>query len=324
LTAAGLAIMIFVSAYEIGHSALLPSARPLQANIWMLAVLLVTMAIPLIFSLFEMRVALAANSPALLADAREYRVHVFTTGMAFAALLSQWLGFPLDHFAALLIVVVVAKTGWELLRDAMRVLLDASLDHETLMRIRQVIEAVPAVVGINWVTGHNAGRFRFVEAGVTLRVTEVARAAAVLRRIEEEVRAAVPHVERVLLRVESPERVLLRCAVPLADQAVTISEHFGEAPYFALATIRRDNGTVEDQRIIKNPHRLVEKAKGICVANWLVSLNIDLLLLREDVRGKGPEYVLRDAGVVMHLTDKLSLTEALSSIPHRSSLHLGQ
>jgi len=41
-----------------------------------------------------------------------------------------------------------------------------------------------------------------------------------------------------------------------------------------------------------------------------------VVLLQEDVRGKGPEYVLRDAGVMMRLTDKPTLAEALSSLPH--------
>ncbi|MBU4261260.1 MAG: cation diffusion facilitator family transporter [Proteobacteria bacterium] len=315
LTASGLAVMIFVSAYEIVREALLAPSAPIRAQPWMLGLLLITTAIPLFFSHFEMRSAREANSPALLADAREYRIHVFTTGLAFVALFSQWLRFPVDRIAALLIVVVVVKTGWDVLRDAMRVLLDASLDAETLQHIRQVIDAVPAVSELRWVTGRNAGRFRFVEAGVTLRVAQLGKAEEVLGRIEAAVRAAVPHVERVLLHVESPAVTHLCYAVPLADRLGAVSVHFGESPYFALVTIRRADGGVEEQRIISNPHRTEEKAKGIRVAEWLVSLKIDVVLLQEDVRGKGPEYVLRDAGVIMRLTDKPTLDEALSSLP---------
>jgi divalent metal cation (Fe/Co/Zn/Cd) transporter len=68
--------------------------------------------------------------------------------------------------------VAVFKTGWDLLRDAMRVLLDASLERETLDAIRRLLEADPAVTGSKWITGRNAGRFRFVEAGVSLRVAD--------------------------------------------------------------------------------------------------------------------------------------------------------
>ncbi len=312
LTAAGLAGMIFVSAYEIVREAVLAPPTPVRTDFWMLALLLATTALPLIFSHFEMRAARAANSPALLADAREYRLHVFTTGLALLALVSNWLHLPLDRVAALLIVLLVVKTGWDLLRDAMRVLLDASLEAETLQRIRHVIESTPAVSELRWLTGRNAGRFRFVEAGVSLRVGGLEKAAEVLRRIEDSVRAEVPHVERVLLHVESPAAPHILYAVPLADQEGSVSAHFGEAPYFALAKVRRDDGRVEELRLINNPYRDEEKAKGIRVAEWLVTQKIDSLVLQEDVSGKGPEYVLRDAGIVLRLTDKPTLSQALS------------
>jgi divalent metal cation (Fe/Co/Zn/Cd) transporter len=47
-----------------------------------------------------------------------------------------------------MIVVAVVKTGWDLLRDAMRVLLDASLDAGTLAAIRKTIHADPAMTEI--------------------------------------------------------------------------------------------------------------------------------------------------------------------------------
>lgn len=184
LAAVSLAVMVFVSAWEIAREALLAPPSTVQADNWMLALLLVTTIIPLVFSHYELRAARAANSPALIADAKEYRMHVFTTGLAILALLSQALHFPLDRIAALLIVVAVVKTGWDLLRDAMRVLLDASLDPASLATIRSTIDADPAVAEVKWLTGRNAGRFRFVEVGVALRVTELNKTEAVVHRID--------------------------------------------------------------------------------------------------------------------------------------------
>jgi len=142
----------------------------------------------------------------------------------------------------LAIVVAVVKTGWDLLRDAMRVLLDASLDAETLERVRNATNAEAAVAEVKWVTGRNAGRFRFVEAGVALRVADLEKAEAVMRRIETNVRAAVPYVERVLIRVEAPASPNIRYAVPLADRDGKVSRHFGEAPFFAFVAARRSDG----------------------------------------------------------------------------------
>jgi len=314
VVAVGLAVMIFFTAYEIARDALLEPTRRATVDPWMLGGVVVAAVIPLAFSHFELRAGQAANSPALIADAKEYRAHVFTTGIVFAALLAQWFNLPLDRVAALVIVVAIGKTGWELLSDGMRVLLDASLDPDTILRIREIIDAEPTVAELKWVTGRNAGRFRFVEAELTLRVRELERAEATIRRIEAQIREAEPHVDRVLIHAEPMERTHLRCAVPLNDPGGTLSEHFGEAPYFGLVTLRLADEAVEQQQILANPHTEVEKAKGIQVAEWLVAQKVDVVLLKQSLRGKGPTYVFGDAGVEMQETTAKTLLEALAGL----------
>jgi len=201
-----LAVMIFFTAYEIAQDAIFTPTRQATVDPWMLAGVIVATVIPLVFSHFELRAAQEANSPSLIAEAKEYRVHVFTSGLVFAALLAQWFDFPLDRVAALVIVVAIGKTGWDLLSDGMRVLLDASLDTDTILQIREIIAAEPTVAELKWVTGRNAGRFRFVEAEVTLRVRDLGKAETATRRIEAQIRQAVPYVERVLLHAEPVER----------------------------------------------------------------------------------------------------------------------
>ncbi len=312
VVAVGLAAMIFFTAYEIARDALFEPTRLATVDPWMLGGVAVAAAIPLAFSHFELRAGRAANSPALIADAKEYRAHVFTTGVVFAALLAQWFNLPLDRVAALVIVVAIGKTGWELLSDGMRVLLDASLEADTILRIREIITAEPTVAELKWVTGRNAGRFRFVEAEVTLRVHELEKAGATTRHIEAQIREAVPYVDRVLIHSEPMERTHLRYAVPLNDPGGTLSEHFGEAPYFGLVTLRLADGAVEQQQVVANPHTEVEKAKGIQVAEWLVAQKVDVVLLKESLRGKGPTYVFGDAGVEMQETTATTLKEALT------------
>jgi cation diffusion facilitator family transporter len=307
----GLAMMIFVTAYEIARDALFTPPRRAAVDPWMLGGVIVATIIPLVFSRFELQAGRRANSPALIADAKEYRAHVFTTGVVFAALLAQRFDLPLDRFAALVIVLAIGKTGWELLADGMRVLLDASLDPDTLLRIRRIILDEPAVAELAWVTGRNAGRFRFVEAELTLRIRDLAKAEAITRRIEEQIDQAVPYVERVLIHAEPMERTHLRYAAPLAGPGGALSEHFGEAPTFALVTVRLRDGAVTERRTLANPCLEEDRAKGIRVAEWLVEQKVDVVFLREGLRGKGPVYVFGDAGVEMRETEASTLDEAV-------------
>ncbi len=314
IIAVGLAGMTFLTGYEIAREALFATAPPPTVTFWALAGVVLAWIIPLVFSVFELRAGRAANSPALIADAIEYRAHVFTTGVVFASLVGQWVNLPLDRAAALLIVIAIVKTGWSLLSDGMRVLLDASLDVETLVQVRELLTADPAVTLLRWVTGRNAGRFRFLEAEVILRVRDLEQAEVAVQRMDVAIRAAVPYIERVLIHAAPQERTHVRVAVPLATPEGTLSPHFGEAPYFALVTVSLADGVVTAQAVLLNPHQGEEKAKGIHVAEWLVAQKADVVLLREDLSGKGPVYVFGEAGIEMQRTEATTLAEALTSI----------
>jgi hypothetical protein len=63
LIAAGIAIMAFVTAYEIARRALAETLAPPRADTWMLVLLFCTWALPLVFSRYELRAArLAAGA----------------------------------------------------------------------------------------------------------------------------------------------------------------------------------------------------------------------------------------------------------------------
>ena len=75
-----------------------------------------------------------------------------------------------------------------------------------------------------------------------------------------------PPLERPLIHAEQMGRTHLHYAVPLADRGGTLSEYFGEVPYFALVTVRLADARVEDRQVLASPHQEEERAKGIRVA----------------------------------------------------------
>jgi divalent metal cation (Fe/Co/Zn/Cd) transporter len=80
LVAAVLAALVFLSAYNVAREALAAAPRLVRVDGWMLVVLAAALAIPLLSSHFELRAGQASNSPALIASAKEYRMHLLTTG----------------------------------------------------------------------------------------------------------------------------------------------------------------------------------------------------------------------------------------------------
>jgi predicted Fe-Mo cluster-binding NifX family protein len=300
-----------MSGYEIARQAVWREPRQTVVATWMIAGVLVSMFVPLAFSRFELRVARRVNSPSLAADAQEYRMHVFSSGVVLVALIGARSGIPLDRAAAVIVVGIVFKTGWTLLRDGMRMLLDASLDDDTLAAVHTIIETEPTVVSIKALRGRNAGRFRFLEAEIGLRTTDLERARQIGQSLELAIRTRVPHVERVLMHLEPAQKPVLRVAVSLSGAEGSVSLHFGTAPYFALADVRLQDGVCLRQNIVSNPYHLEAARRGLDVAKWLVAEEVDVVITGDDVRDKTPGYVLSNAGVAVVVTRAADLATAL-------------
>ena len=97
----------------------------------------------------------------------------------------------------------------------------------------------------------------------------------------------------------------------MQDMAGTISHHFGEAPYFAFVDIQRQDRSIEGQNIVFNPFQDLERGKGIKVAEWLVEQKTDQVLVREDIKNKGPGYVFANAGIGVQQVSQETLIDVL-------------
>lgn len=315
------AIFIFFAGFEIVRKALSPPAEPPVITLWVIGWLLGAVLITFLFGQYAIAVGRRTESPTLIAEGRHRQADVFSTIVVLFALMldyfglhTDFLGISLDNIAAGLVVVFIARAGWELLSDGMRVLLDASLDPEALERVRKIIDAEPMVTEVRWLAGRNAGRFRFIETYVVLRTGDLTKAHVISHQIEEEIRKQVPHVERVVIHCEPQARKHLHVAVPLADVMGKVSPHFGEAPYFGLVVLRLADGQIERQQVVPNPHTDVAKAKGIRVAEWLVNQKVDVVTVKEDLHKKGPAYVFADAGVELKVLLNDRLEEVVESV----------
>ncbi len=314
LVAVVISLLLFLTAYEIAVDAVVGASPHVPYGGWVLMAVAAIVPVPLLFGTYEMKVGKMFNSPSLVADGRQFRADVLTELVVFAALAGQWFGLPLDRIAAAIIAVLIIKAGWEILVSGMRVLLDASIDAATLKKIKDAIEANPEVSAVEELMGRNSGRYLFVEAKVSFRITDLARAHLASQRIERDIREAVPNVDRVLIHYEPRPKTRLRYAVALADLEGKVSSHFGESPYFAFVDFNLKEREVEGQTIIANPYKDMEKGKGLKVAGFLLTSKPDVVVAGEGLVGKGPGYALAEAGVETVETEAGTLREVVGEM----------
>jgi cation diffusion facilitator family transporter len=305
------ALFIFIMAYEIAKGIFVERARNLS-NINLSVGALLLMAIPVyLFARYEKKKARELNSPSLMADAKHWLSDLAPIGVAAAGLAVSRMFSHADKVAALVVIVFVLRSGYGIIKDSGKSLLDASVDAETLSKLRTIVGGFREVEEIIALNARNSGRFIFVHLDLRLSLKKFKDAYGVIARIEESVRRDIPFIERVIIRYGPIEKGYMRYSVPLSDRAGTVSEHFGSAPFVACWNRDTSNGKLLSQEIIENPFSSLEKGKGIKLAELIVEQEADVIYTKELFDGKGPEYVLSDAGVEVRPTVVKTLRELM-------------
>jgi cation diffusion facilitator family transporter len=263
-----------------------------------------------LFSRFEAKKAKNLNSPSLIADASHWYSDIASTALVLLALFGSRVGYSiLDRLAALMMVGFIAKVGWDILKDSMKTLLDASVDPNTLHRIRDMIVRFPQVKEIKSLQARNSGRFVFVRTELVFGIKKFSQAHQLSEEIEKAILQEVPQVDKVALHYEPVNKDSLICAIPVEEDKHTLSDHFGETPYFYLLRIDAQEPVIQEEKILTNPYRKEEKGKGIKVSEWLLQNGVDTVYTRKAFDGKGPSYVFSDADVEVVITEDETIDE---------------
>ena len=303
------AFFIFLLAYEIGKSTLFSEAKEIR-NINISILSLAVMTIPIIlFARYEKKKALELNSPSLLADAKNWMTDVAPIGVVIGGLAGSVVYPHSDKIASIIVIVFIVRAGYDIVRDSLKSLLDASVDSVTIERMKEIVYNFGAVKTINSLIARNSGSFIFAHLNITLSVKKLKEAHHIANDIEEAIRKEIPFMERIIIHYEPEKKDFLRYAVPLNNKEGEISEHFGGAPFIAIWDERFQNGSKIAQDVIQNPFLEMEKGKGIKLAELLVDRGIDVIYVKDDFEGKGPSYVFSDADIPIRKTGVIALQE---------------
>ena len=308
-----IALLIFFAGFEILKEVFI-TPTPTEIGYLLLTILVIGFIsiLTLLWAQYEIKKAKEFNSPSLLADGRHFKIDFLSSMVVFCGLVGNYRGFNLDRPAAVILVVFIAKAGWEILKDSIKVLLDASFDFNTLDKIKNIIKNHNDVKAIKSLSGRNSGSFKFVEAEIELEVKDLKKAHSICDRIEASIKKEVSDVDKVMIHYEPLIKRTITYAVPIEDNEGKISDHFGKAPYIFLLKINRDNRNIIEKEIINNPYSSLDRQKGIKLAELLTSKNLDVLILREKLNGKGSGYVLQNEGIDIIQTERNVLEEVMT------------
>jgi len=309
-----IALVIFYTAYEIVREVILGKVTAITQPWSALFSVAAAIGLTFFFSRYENRIGRQIDSPILLADAAHIRTDIFSNLVVLAAILSSWTGWNLDRYAALIVALLILRTGLQILRDGAKVLLDASIEYGTLRKVEQIITETPQVVELKSLTGRNSGRFKFIEASIVIKTHSLDRACLISSQIETKARQTIGNIDRVLIHYEPLQKEDMCYVFPMAEDRLSISPHFGEAPFFLIVTFKTENIIAASQEWLDNPFLEIEKGKGIQVAELLVQKGADAVFVRKDFASKGPAYVFSSANVEVIVTESLTPQAMLADL----------
>jgi cation diffusion facilitator family transporter len=212
LAAAVIALFLAVITIEVGRAAFerfRSGSRPTITPVSFI-IMGITLAINLAVARAERRAAERLSSELLFADAHHTRSDVLTSIAVIAALGGTAVGYPmLDPVAALLIVVFIGHAGFEIAREAARILSDRMVISEE--DVRRVVKSVPSVVGCHRIRSRGSADHVFLDLHVWLDgATPLTEAHAVSHTVKDRLMERYPQIADAIIHIEPPPRLDVR------------------------------------------------------------------------------------------------------------------
>ncbi len=197
------AFAIFFAGYEIAKDVFFGEAMEIKNLSIALIVIAITVLITYLYSRWEKKMAIELNSPSLMADAEHIKTDFYTALVVLVGVLGQYFGYPIvEKIAVAVVVYFIFHSGFEILKDAIKVLLDASVDGETIQEIKAILDQEEMINSVVHITGRNAGSFQFIQLDLDVATDSLKEAHAFAHEIEAKIKEKMPFVERVIVHFE--------------------------------------------------------------------------------------------------------------------------
>jgi cation diffusion facilitator family transporter len=206
MTALIIASLLFLTTWELIQSAVErlrnPALIQAEVNAWSFGALLVSIVVHLIVVWYELREGRRLHSDVLVADALHTRADIFVSLSVIGGLIAVRLGCPVaDPILALVIALVIAKIGTDIIRESSPTLMDRVAMPAD--QVEQIALTVPGVLSCHRV--RSRGHEQAVYADLHIQVDpamSTEQAHAIAHEVQRRLRKRRPDIRDVTIHVE--------------------------------------------------------------------------------------------------------------------------
>jgi cation diffusion facilitator family transporter len=231
-----------------------------------------------VFYLFERKAGKRLKSPGVRTDALNWLGDIGAGLVVMAGILGSHFSIPYaQEIAVAIIVLMIFYGAYEILRDAVLSLLDASADKETLQKAKTVIASFAEVGKIERLFIRRAGSVLFAEMVLQVKEKKTDSAHYVIDRIERELQHQIPNLAVVTIHYEPEKKPFKKIARLLEKDQTSLARTFGKAFWIELSEVN-DTGEIVSRKMIENPVSRGQRGKAIKLAAWLIKQKVDRIV----------------------------------------------
>jgi cation diffusion facilitator family transporter len=202
-----ISVLLFSTCYNILRSAYQRLLNPIvpQVNVWSFASLLLSIAVQAYTSSYELRRGRELRSDFLIADGSHSRADILVTSGLMANVILVRMGYPaIDTLVAVLIALLIAKIGIDIIRTSAPILTDAAVLETS--KVAAIVQQVPGVESYHHI--RSRGLEDDIHLDLHVRVAPdmpMAQAHLIAHEVQRRLQQALEGVRDVVVHVE-PQR----------------------------------------------------------------------------------------------------------------------
>jgi cation diffusion facilitator family transporter len=316
ITALLISVLIFFAGYEIvkeSYQKIFVSSEISFAWVAM-AVALLDAVVMSVIGTYEMKVGQEIGSQSMIADGKESRMHIFSSSLVLAGLVSNQLNIPyIEGAAGIFISLFVFQAGFESLRDSIFALMDVSPSPEVEGHIKNILKSNSDIQGFEGLKLRKSGPFIFGEVNIKVKkFVEVEKAHEIAGRTEKKMKAEIPQLDSFTIHTEPFKKEKQIVIVPVEtkrDLDSVIDVYFARTSFFAVLALK--NKKIQSFKFKPNPFKQKQIRAGLNVANHILKEKPDAVIAQEI--GPIALHALRDNLVEVYQTEKATIREVIAN-----------
>ena len=164
-----------------------------------LTVMYISLALTIGLVIFQRYVVTRTNSTAVKADAMHYISDILSNGLTIGALYLSSIWLALDAIVGLAIGLFILKSAWDIVTEALNILLDKELPADIKAQIAKIIRSHNQVYGFHDLRTRQSGIRNYIQFHLELDDNiSIAQAHQISDKVEQSLKEKFPDIEALI------------------------------------------------------------------------------------------------------------------------------